>query len=195
MDFSLNIFKGDKIMKKVLMIYGTRYGSTKEISEKIAEILREKQFEVALINISEEAVPSLGEYDGVLIGTGIRIGKWTKKIKKFVKKKLVELNNREFKLGFYISCGTASKKEKVQEATEKFLLKIAEELGLSLDLYDAFGGTYDLRENSPIGKIVRAALKASLKEEEGWEIVEDKLYDFRDWDQIKSFTEKFASLL
>ncbi|MFX1492758.1 MAG: flavodoxin domain-containing protein [Promethearchaeota archaeon] len=182
-------------MKKVLMIYGTRYGSTREISEKIAEIFREKQFELKLVNISEEDAPSLREYDGVLIGTGIRIGKWTKKIKKFVKKNLDDLNNRDFKLGFYISCGTASKKEKVQEATEKFLLKNAEELGLNLDFYDAFGGTYDLRENSPIGKIFRVALKASLKEEEGWEIVEDKLYDFRDWDQIESFAEKFASVL
>jgi menaquinone-dependent protoporphyrinogen oxidase len=182
-------------MKKILMIYGTRYGSTREISEKIAEILREKQLELKLVNISEEDVPPLREYDGVLIGTGIRIGKWTKKIKKFVKKNLDNLNNRAFKLGFYISCGTASKKEKVQEAIENFLLKIAEELGLNLDIYDAFGGIYDLRENSPIGKIVRAALKAGLKEEEGWETVEDKLYDLRDWDQIKSFAEKFASLL
>ncbi len=182
-------------MKKVLIIYGTRYGSTKEISEKIAEILGEKQLGLTLVNISEGDVPSLREFDGVLIGTGIRIGKWTKKIKKFVKKNLDELNNRDFKLGFYISCGTASKKEKVQEAIENFLISNAEELGLSLDLYDAFGGTYDLRESSPIGKIVRAALKASLKEEEGWEIVENKLYDFRDWDQIKSFAEKFASLI
>ena len=172
-------------MKKVIVIYGTRYGATQDISVKISEILKEKNIDVTLVNILDEKSPSFIDYDGVLIGTGIKMSMWTKSIKKFVKRNLDNLKNRKFKLGFYISCGTASKKEKIQEAVDKYILKKADKIGLKLDLYDAFGPIYDLRENSNLGKISRSGIEDSLKEE-GWEIVEKKKYDFVDCAILKS---------
>ncbi|MBA7549431.1 hypothetical protein ES705_41912 [subsurface metagenome] len=37
-------------MKKVLIVYGTRYGSTEEVSNKLVDILKEKEIVTSAIN-------------------------------------------------------------------------------------------------------------------------------------------------
>ena len=69
-------------MKKVLIIYGTRFGTTQNTSEKIRVFLETKEIEVS-INI-EDKESFLSGFDGVLIGTGIKMSMWTKKIKKVI---------------------------------------------------------------------------------------------------------------
>jgi len=180
-------------MKKVLIIYGTRYGTTQDTSEKIRDFLATKEIEV-FINPKDKG-PSLSGFDGVLIGTGIKISMWTKKIKKFIKKHKKELSNRNFKFGFFINCGTASEKEKIYEAKEKFIDKKMQKFGLTYDIADAFGPIYDFSETSALGNINKKLIKSGLINEEGWEKVEDILYDLRDLDQIQKFAEDFAALL
>jgi menaquinone-dependent protoporphyrinogen oxidase len=185
-------------MKKVLIVYGTRSGTTEDIAQKIAKIFESKDIIPRLINlkeVKEKNIPPLSEFDGVIAGTGIKINRWTKTVKKFVKKNSSEIQKRNFKFGFYISCGTASNKDGVKTAVDKYILSKLEEQGSKPDIFDAFGPCYDLTETSNLGKMTKAIMKAALKEQEGIENPEEKVYDFRDWDQIQKFTEDFASLL
>ena len=109
-------------MKKVLIIYGTRFGTTQNTSEKIRVFLETKEIEVS-INI-EDKESFLSGFDGVLIGTGIKMSMWTKKIKKFIKKYKKELSNRNFKFGFFINCGTASEKKRINVVNRYHLMLI-----------------------------------------------------------------------
>ena len=181
-------------MKKALILFGSRYGTTKDTSEKIRDILVTKEIEVNLVNIDEEE-PSLSGFDGVLIGTGIKISMWTKKIKKFIKKHKKVLDSRKFKFGFFINCGTASEKEKINEAKEKYIDKKMQKIGLSYDIADAFGAIYDFSETSTLSNMSKNIMKTALIKEEGWEKVDDILYDLRDLDQIQKFVEDFTALL
>ena len=180
-------------MKKVLIVYGTRYGATRDTSKKIRDILTTKEIEVDLVGI-DEGEPSLSGYDGVLIGTGIKISMWTKKIKKFIKKHKNVLKGRKFKSGFFINCGTASEKEKIKEAKEKYIDKKLQEIGINFDIADAFGPIYDFSETSVLSNMSKKIMKAGLKDD-GWEKVDDILYDLRDMDQIQKFAEDFATLI
>ncbi len=108
-------------MKKVLIVYGTRFGTTKDTSEKIRDLLVTKEIEV-FINLKDKK-SSLSSFDGILIGTGIKMSMWTKKIKKFIKNYKKELSNRNFIFGFFINCGTASEKKRINEAKEKYIDK------------------------------------------------------------------------
>ena len=182
------------IMKKVLILFGSRFGTTKDTSEKIRDVLVRKEIEVNLVNIDEEE-PSLSGFDGVLIGTGIKIGMWTKKVKKFIKKHKKELKSRKFKFGFFINCGTASQKEKINEAKENYIIKKMQKIGLSYDIIDAFGAIYDFSETSSLSNMSKKIIKAGLIKEEGWEKVDDILYDLRDISQIQKFAEDFVALL
>lgn len=180
-------------MKQVLILYGTRWGTTKDTSEKIRDVLEKKEIEATLINTEEEE-PSLSMFDGVLIGTGIKISMWKKNIKKFVKKYKKDIGNRNFKFGFFVCCGTASEKEKISEAKVKYIDKKMQKIGLTCDIADAFGPIYDFSEDSLMSNMSKKMMKSGLIED-GWERVDDILYDLRDLGQIKSFAEEFSSLL
>ena len=180
-------------MKKVLIVYGTRYGATRDTSEKVRDILTTEEIEVDLVDI-DEAEPSLSGYDGVLIGTGIKMGMWTKKIKKFIKKQKNVLKEKQCKSGFFINCGTASRKEKIKEAKEKYIDKKLQDMGINFDIADAFGPIYDFSETSVLSNMSKKIMRAGLIDE-GWEKVDDILYDLRDMDQIQKFAEDFTKLI
>jgi len=185
-------------MSKVLILYGTRYGTTKEISEEIEKIIKEKGINTESYNLKEhnlKEIPSLEEYDGIIIGTGIKIKMWTKVVKKFVQKRKSELKNKESRLGFYVCCGEAAKKDNISKAINDYITPRLEKLGINPALFDAFGGAYDLTEGSLISGMTRKIVIGILKEEEGIENPEGKLHDYRDWEQIKNFANKFADLV
>jgi menaquinone-dependent protoporphyrinogen oxidase len=185
-------------MRKVLILYGTRYGTTKGISEKLEKIVQERGFDTESYNLDEikpKDIPPLKEYNGIIIGTGIKIKRWTKAVKKFIKKRESELKKMQEKLGFYVCCGEASKKSDIDKAIEKYIISKFEDYGLNPVLKDAFGGAYDLTEGSAISGMTRKIVIGILKEEEGIENPEGKMHDYRDWEQIREFANNFVDIL
>jgi menaquinone-dependent protoporphyrinogen oxidase len=85
-----------------LIVYATKYGTV----QKVANILKEKiKDEVVMINIIKEKVPSLDDYDTVIIGGSIYVGKVQKDLKKFIKGNLPKLLQK--RLGLFICAGEA----------------------------------------------------------------------------------------
>ncbi|MEU1177799.1 flavodoxin domain-containing protein [Streptomyces sp. NPDC005820] len=69
---------------KVLVTYGTTNGSTAEIAEAVAAVLRED-------GLSAEARPardvaSVAPYDAVVVGGGLYAGRWHKDARRFVRR-------------------------------------------------------------------------------------------------------------
>jgi menaquinone-dependent protoporphyrinogen oxidase len=185
-------------MSKVLILYGTRYGTTKEVSKEIEKIIKEMGNNVESYNLEEckpKEIPPIQDYDGVLIGSGIKIKRWTKGVKKFVQKRKSELIESQSKLGFYVCCGEAAKKSDISKAVNNYITSKLEKVGVQPALIDAFGGCYDLTENSPISGMMRKIVIGIMKSEQGIENPDGKKHDFRDWDQIKDFANKFVELL
>lgn len=60
--------------KSILVAYATRYGSTQETAQAIAQILRELEFETDLAPMRQ--VRSLEKYDAVVIGAPLQMFKW-----------------------------------------------------------------------------------------------------------------------
>jgi menaquinone-dependent protoporphyrinogen IX oxidase len=78
----------DKV-KKVLIVYGTRYGSTEEISRDIAKFLLEVGIETELVNLrttKSKKWPQIDEFDGIIVGTSLKMNKWKKEAKSFIDK-------------------------------------------------------------------------------------------------------------
>ncbi|MDT2396020.1 flavodoxin domain-containing protein, partial [Enterococcus avium] len=66
-------------MKKVAVVYSSKSGTTKICAEYIAAQIVGSQ----LINLNE-VIPDISAYDAVLIGSGIRMAKMYKPVKKFL---------------------------------------------------------------------------------------------------------------
>ncbi len=185
--------------KKVLIVYGTRFGSTEEVSQEIAKILEKEGIEPHLVNACktrEREWPSLENFEGILVGSGIRITQWTKEPKKFLENYKKEFEKREKVLGMFV-CSALSLQDQAK-AKKMYLEDIMEKIGVKADLYDAFGPVLDFSESSRIGFLDRKMLAAAVKgmaAETGITINEKARNDFRDWDQIRRFAEQFAALV
>ena len=183
-------------MSKVLILYGTRYGTTKGISDEIEKVIQEKGINTESYNLKEvktKEIPPLDQFDGIIIGTGIKMGMWTSVVKSFIQKRKKELKQMEASFGFYVCCGEA--KDDVDKAKEKYVTTKLEKVGINSTLIDAFGGAYDLREGSPITGMMRKIVIGIMRDEEGIENPEGEIYDYRNWDQIREFAIQFVKVL
>lgn len=183
-------------MKKVLIAYGSRFGSTEEISEKISDLLKNENISSDLINlkeISSKQFPDLNNFDGVLIGSGIKIGAWTKEAKNYLKDNITKLKDKNLILGVFVSCGLASDSDKNEQAKNDYITKILNEMEIDADISDAFGALYDLSKKSKIGFVGKKIIQTMNKEDS--RIKKGERNDLRDWNQIKDFTLKFADLI
>ena len=69
---------------KLLLAYATRKGSTRDTIEKMGERLRDKGFEITVADCDE--VRDVGDYDGVVVGSGIYKGMWLPAAETFLRR-------------------------------------------------------------------------------------------------------------
>jgi len=107
---------------KTLITYCTTHGCTESVVSEIAEHLGEK---VSLCNLKKEEVPTISNFDRVIIGGSIHAGKIQKKVKDFCKNHEEALLQTE--LGLFICCMEEGEKanEELWEAYPESLLQHA----------------------------------------------------------------------
>ena len=191
--------------KKILIAYGSRYGSTEEIAHSMAEILANAGLGTQLLDLrrtKQKDWPPLTSFDGVLVGSGIKIGRWTKEVTVFLKTHADELKRLKPKglvVGVFVSCGMASTPGQQEEARRKYLKEVLTNIGIidAVSTYDAFGGVYHFSPSAPIGFLDKRMLSVAAKQmaKDGTPLTEGARNDLRDWDQIRTFTEHFAQLV
>jgi len=95
---------------KTLTVYGTRYGATAGTSEEIAKGLREEGLEVRVANVKNEKIKALSEYELVVVGSGMMMGKWTGEPDNFLEKFRKELERKRLAI-FVSTMKTVSERE------------------------------------------------------------------------------------
>ena len=74
---------------KILVAYGTKYGATAAIAERIGRVLREAGLEADVV--AADRAGDLSSYQAVVLGSGVYIGRWRKEAAKFLKENEAEL--------------------------------------------------------------------------------------------------------
>ena len=110
---------------KALIVYGTRYGTANEIAEEINRILKNEGVKVEIKDAKNLKNNDVNPYDLIIVGSGIKMGKWTKDSIKFLKNKQKDLKNK--KVAIFVTCGAANLPESKDEGQEKYLDDIADE--------------------------------------------------------------------
>lgn len=88
---------------KTLIVYATKHGFAKECVMKLSKKL-DGDFDI--LNLKENNVPTLEQYDSVIIGGPIYAGQIIKEVKEFCEKNLKELSDK--RIGFFV-CGMSDK--------------------------------------------------------------------------------------
>jgi menaquinone-dependent protoporphyrinogen oxidase len=127
---------------KTIIAYVTKSGVTEENANIISDVLKkEYNFEVDLVNLKNTPKPDLTPYENIIIGSGVRIGMWYGKAKKFLKN---NFDNK--KVAIFLSSGMAGVPESYDEAILKFIDKKLDKFPrLKPVATEAFGGRYSGR--------------------------------------------------
>lgn len=193
-----NEVKVRKILQKVikmktLIVYGTRYGTAAEIAEEIGKVMENEGVEVDLIDSRGIKNCDISPYNMVIVGSGIKIGKWTKGSLKFMENNRSALSNR--KVAIFVTCGAANMEETIDEGQEKYLDEVAEKyLSNKPVAMGLFGSVYDPNANH--GLMYKLATKFIIKkglDKQG--IDTSKRLDYRDWDEIRAWALNLANML
>lgn len=93
-------------MSKILIVYGSKYGQTQRVADRMAGILRDAGHVVDIHRGDQlpDALP-LGDYDGFLVAASVLMGHHQKYIRDFVRRHATLLN--EAPSAFVSVCGAA----------------------------------------------------------------------------------------
>ncbi|BDZ70470.1 flavodoxin domain-containing protein [Methanobacterium petrolearium] len=177
---------------KTLIVYGTRYGTAAEIAEEIANVIREEGIKVDLIEDKRVNDCDVSLYDLVVVGSGIKMGKWTKKSVKFLQKNKESLAN--MKVAIFVSCGSANEEKTRPEGQKKYLDEVAQKNLINPPVATGlFGSVYD--PEAKHGLMYNFSMRFVKKEMEKNGLDPNKRHDYRDWDDIRSWARGLVVLL
>ena len=179
---------------RALVVFGTRYGATTGTSEEIAKVLREEGFDVKAANAKKEKIKSISEYELVIVGSGMQMGKWTGEANDFLKKFQKELEQKKLAI-FASTMKTVSEREGKTEDVAQMRKAALENKIAQYDLHPIslgfFGGVLDYNKMGFLFKRTMGFLKPQL-EKDGFRETEPDVYDLRDWDEIRNWTKELA---
>ena len=186
-------------MSKALIVYGTRYGATANTSEVIADTLRQVGYEVKILDAKKEKIQSIDEFDLIIVGSGIQMGKWTSEPEDFIKKYQKDVSTK--KLALFVSCGSANplsegekKNKEMNDAKRKYLEDKAVEYKVNPVALGFFGGCYDFNKMSWFFKKTLSSIKPKL-ENAGYKESKDGVYDLRDLNAIRDWTREVVKIV
>jgi len=160
--------------KSILLAYASRFGSTQEVAETIADTLRETGLEVDLQPMQE--VKTLDRYSAVVLGAAIYNAKWNADAHQFVMQHqdaLTQLPVAIFTLGPLSSSEAAKRNSRRQLDSE-----LAKYPWLKPVALEIFAGKYD--PSKPGLNFFEKFLPAR---------------DYRDWDAIRAWAMGLSARL
>lgn len=121
---------------KTLIAYVTRMGATAEYAKIIAEVFEKMHgIEVDVVDLKKRE-PDLSEYDNVVIGTSITIGRWPKQAMQ-----LLEKDFEGKKVAVFVSSSKAGDPKFYDQAYQSYLKDVlSEHPNLQPVAIEAFGG-------------------------------------------------------
>ena len=179
---------------KALIAYATRYGATASTAEEIAKVLQEEGINVKVTNVKEEKITDISEYDLIIVGNGMQLGKWTSEAENFLAKFHKEFADKKLAL-FVSTMKSVSEREGKTEDVANMRKVSSEDKVSKYNLQPIalgfFGGVLDFNKMNFIMRRTMGFLKPQL-EKDGFKEVQPGVYELRDWDEIRKWARELA---
>lgn len=178
-------------MARVLAVYGTRYGQTRRIVERIAKVLRSYGHDV--FTSQGDQLPrdfSLEGFDGFLIAGSVRYGHHQRYLEDFVRRNLVTLGDKP--AAFISVCGAiagqwAPGPAEARKYVEGFLTRTGWAPSFSASVAGAVAYTNYGFLTKRIMQFISARTGRPTDTSRDWE--------FTDWDQVDGLGNELADRL
>jgi len=174
-------------MTKILIGYGTTEGQTARSADHLAEAIRGRGIEAESLDLKRSQDISLDDYDGVIIGGSIHMGKHQQDIVNFVRKNRAALERLPSAF-FSVSLAASGDLANAEAYVENF----AQETGWRPAKVGLFRGALLYRQ---YGFLKRFMMKRIVRGKPGMSMDTSRDHVYTDWDQVKKFAEDFVSRL
>ncbi|GGZ20005.1 flavodoxin domain-containing protein [Streptomyces poonensis] len=155
----------------VLIAYGSKYGSTADIAQRIAEVLTKEGMTVDVRSAAD--VTDLGRYDAVVLGAGLYAGRWHRDARRFAHRNRRALARRPVWLFSSGPLDASASERDIPPAPG--VRRLARRIGARGHV--TFGGRL---EGDVEGRVARMIIKSG------------KGGDFRDFEQIAAWATTVA---
>ncbi|MBN1265405.1 MAG: flavodoxin domain-containing protein [Anaerolineales bacterium] len=164
---------------KVLVVYASKHGATKEIAEKIGETLTNMGIDTSIVHASEAT--DLTNYSTIILGSAVYIGQWQKPAVSFLKKNVELLSGKDV---WIFSSGPSGEGDPVELLQGwRFPNSIKEEIDkIQPRDITVFHGNLDHSKLNFFEKWITGKVNAAVG-------------DFRNWAVIKTWAETIGRTL
>ncbi|MCJ7689562.1 MAG: flavodoxin domain-containing protein [Clostridiaceae bacterium] len=139
---------------KTLIIYASKHGCT----EKCSNILKDKlNGEVKIVNIKKDSITEITEFDNIIVGGSIYMGRIQKEINNFCLKNSSTLINKT--LGFF-TCGMSDNEIAEKQISTSF----PEELLTNAVAKESFGGEFIFKKMNFFERFIVKKISKSDKD-------------------------------
>lgn len=135
-------------MTRTLIAYASKSGTAKEAAEKLAALIPDS----VSVDLTKEK-PDVSEYDAVIVGGGVRMGKMHKIATKFIAENAGQLSS--LKTGYFITNSFADSVEGIFDAA------LPEGLKENARIYASLGGRMDIDKLKGPDKMIAKMVSGS----------------------------------
>ena len=174
-------------MARLLIVYGSEEGQTAKITNHMADFFRSRHHEVDTIYGREApATLSMAEYDGVIIGASIHMGRHQKYMVEFARRNSDALSSALS--AFFTVCLTAKSDAPADRAqVEEYIENYIESTQWRPDQLAVFAGAVLY---SRYGLVKRFIMKR-INKQSGGDTDTSHDYEYTDWESVDDFAETF----
>jgi len=173
-----------------LVLYGTGEGQTAKIAERIAATISERGHETSAIDVHNRPDSfTLKEYDAVVVGASIHVGKHQDEVRDFV------TDNRDALSGMptaFFQVSLSSANEEKREEAAGYVESFVTETGWHPDRIGQFGGALRFSE---YGFLKRLMMKQIAKDLLTHKRKPTGDIEFTDWGAVDAFAADVAAFV
>jgi menaquinone-dependent protoporphyrinogen oxidase len=175
-------------MARILIVYSTTDGHTREISNRLREVIERQEHQVTLASIGEVRDADLEPCDKIVVGASIRYGTHRPAVVAFIERN-AEVLNRKASAFFSVSV-VARKPEKNQPHTNPYVRKLLRKIPWRPREVGVFAGKIDYPRYGAVDRtIIRGIMWLTGGPTDPKAVVE-----FTDWNQVEAFGKLVARM-
>ncbi|MFC6764734.1 flavodoxin domain-containing protein [Natrinema soli] len=179
-------------MLSFLILYGTGEGQTETVADRIAETIDTRGHDATAIDVDElSAGFDLGEFDAVLVGASIHVGKHQPSVLEFVRSNRTDLNAMPTAF-FQVSLSSATEEGRAQAVG--YFEEFSAEMEWHPDRVGFFGGAlryseYGFLKRLLMKQIAKRAVSDMPEADASGDV------EFTDWDEVEAFAADVAAFV
>lgn len=175
-------------MSKIIIIYSTTDGHTREICSYLMQVVEELGNQVTLVSINDKKAIDLNSFDKIVIGASIRYGKHSKKVYELIKNNSPILEKKSS--AFFTVNVVARKPEKNQPETNPYLKKFLKQISWKPKRLAVFAGKIDYQKykfwDRSMIRLIMWMTKGPTDPKANVE--------FTNWNQVKEFGQTISKM-